>query len=141
MRGSPRGAKRSVDRGMCRPGIERRKPSSGCRCSPDQQKATWHRSHSRDVCQPSVVEDPGMHTRLLHGAMTMGDRPVRGRSRRLLHHCYRLTESLGVEAFGGRLAVPRCFSVATCHPSKRRWCVAFMVSYAAATSLEAMSRL
>jgi len=67
MRGSPRGPTRSVDRGMCRPGIERRKPSSGCRCSPDQQKATWHTSYSRDVCQPRVVEDPGMHTRLLHG--------------------------------------------------------------------------
>ena len=67
MRGSSRGPTRSVDRGMCRPGIERRKPSSGCRCSPDQQKATWHTSHSRDVWQPRVVEDPGMHTRLLHG--------------------------------------------------------------------------
>jgi hypothetical protein len=67
MRGGPRGSTRSVDRGMCRPGIERRKTSSGCRCSPDQQKATWRRSLSRDVCQPRVVEDPGMHTRLLHG--------------------------------------------------------------------------
>ena len=67
MRGGPRGSTRSVDRGMCRPGIERRKPSSGCRCSPDQQKATWRTSLSRDVSQPRVVEDPGMHTRLLHG--------------------------------------------------------------------------
>ena len=67
MRGSPRGPTRSVDRGMCRPGIERRKTSSGCRCSPVQQKATWRTSFSRDVRQPLVVEDPGMHTRLLHG--------------------------------------------------------------------------
>ena len=67
MRGGPRGSTRSVGRGMCRRGIERRKTSSGCRCSPDPQKATWHTSSSRDVRQPRVVEDPGMHTRLLHG--------------------------------------------------------------------------
>src|SRR5262249_24854265 len=45
----------------------RRKTSSGCRCSPVQQKATWRTSLSRDVSQPRVVEDPGMRTRLLHG--------------------------------------------------------------------------
>jgi hypothetical protein len=37
--------------GMCSTGIERRKPSSGCRRSAAQQKATWHTSHSRDVRQ------------------------------------------------------------------------------------------
>ena len=52
---------------MCRRGIERRKPSPGCRCSLDQQKATWWASHSRDARRPRVVVDPGMHTSLLRG--------------------------------------------------------------------------
>src|SRR6202035_4401979 len=58
---------RSVHREMCRRGIERRKPSSGCRCFLDQQKAIWRAADSRDDRRPRVVVDPGMHTSLLRG--------------------------------------------------------------------------
>ena len=44
--------------------MERRKPNSGCRCSPDQQKATWKASLLRDACRPRVVVDSGMRTSL-----------------------------------------------------------------------------
>src|SRR5262245_49679872 len=67
MRVQPRGCKRSVDRGVSRPGIERRKPSSGCRCSLDRQKAIRKASLSRDARRPRVVVDPGMLTAFCTG--------------------------------------------------------------------------
>jgi hypothetical protein len=67
MRGGPRGPMRSVDRQMCRPGFERRKPSAGCRCSPDQQKGHMAHVAFAGRAPTPLVEDPGMHIRLLHG--------------------------------------------------------------------------
>src|SRR6202047_4139591 len=60
MRGSlPRGSTRSVDRGACRRGIERRKQfSPGCRCRRGMQKATGTGPSSRGPWPPCVVFRP-----------------------------------------------------------------------------------
>ena len=53
MRSGPRGSMRSVDRGVRRPAIERRKPTSGCRCSPSFRRQHGVRRERETLADPA----------------------------------------------------------------------------------------
>src|SRR5919106_196270 len=78
MRSSPRGRRRSVDRGTCGPGIQPRKNlPPGCRRCKEKRKAPPGASISRDATGPRAVRDP-VHVRT-HLAREPGD-PLVARS-------------------------------------------------------------
>lgn len=89
MRGGPRGPRRSVDRGERRPAIERRKPSSGCRCPPSCRRQRGARREREAHPGPASSEDlacaeavcpgtgrsPGRPCGTLRGPRRQGRRP------------------------------------------------------------------
>src|SRR5919106_1944848 len=107
MRSSPRGRRRSVDRGTCGPGIQPRKTfPPGCRRCKERRKAPPGASISRDATGPRAVRDPE-HVRQ-HLAREPGD-PLVARSGRGCgprREVYGRTPTMNDQGKSDRPAVP-----------------------------------